>query len=72
MVMQKGEVNGSIRKRESEIGPSSSFSPNSLRLPRKDYLNEIMRIRLFSSLLQDRIKSESATETLPRALAFSI
>jgi len=39
MVMQKGEVNGSIRKRESEIGPSSSFSPNSLRLPRKDYLN---------------------------------
>ena len=46
MVMQKGEVNGSIRKRESEIGPSSSFSPNSLRLPRKDYLNLPIRIDL--------------------------
>lgn len=46
MVMQKGEVNGSIRKRESEIGPSSSFSPNSLRLPRKDYLNLPIRTDL--------------------------
>ena len=53
MVMQKGEVNGSIRKRESEIGPSSSFSPNSLRLPRKDYLNLSIRtdLRIFKNVL---------------------